>query len=135
MKKFVITFAVISFFLYSAAVKASSQESTVRDAIKRAALDYMDGAHAGDVARMEPAVHPELNKVTPVKLPQTGKTILNKMGTTLVIEGTRAKMGLLPEEKRKIAVTVLDIREEIAMVKVLSAMYCDYIQMAKVDGQ
>jgi hypothetical protein len=104
-------------------------------AIKKTALDYIEGAFSGDAARMERAIHPELNKVIPVKLPQTGKTILDKMGATLLIEGTRAKMGLLPEEKRKITVVVLDIMEEIAMVKVLSAMYYDYLQMAKVDGQ
>ncbi len=104
-------------------------------AIEKAALDYIEGAFSGDAARMERAVHPELNKVSPVKVPQTGKTMLNKMGATLLIEGTRAKMGLLPEEKRKITVTVLDVMEEITMVKVLSAMYYDYLQMAKVDGK
>jgi hypothetical protein len=59
MKKFLITVAIISFFLYPAAVRALSQDSADRDAIKRAALDYMDGAHAGDAARMERAVHSE----------------------------------------------------------------------------
>jgi hypothetical protein len=57
------------------------------------------------------------------------------MGANFLIEGTRAMMGLLDEEKRKISVTVLDVMEEIAMVKVLSAMYYDYLQVAKVDGE
>lgn len=103
--------------------------------IEKAALDYIEGAFSGDAARMERALHPELNKVIPIKVRQTGKTMLNKMGATQLIEGTRAKLGLLPEEKRKITVTVLDIMEEIAMVKVLSAMYYDYLQMAKIDGK
>jgi hypothetical protein len=53
----------------------------------------------------------------------------------MLIEFTRAKMGLLPEEKRNIEVTVLDVMEDIAAVKVLSAMYYDYLQMAKIEGE
>lgn len=105
------------------------------DAIQRAALDYIEGAFSGDAARMERALHPELNKVIPIKVRQTGKTMLNRMGATMLIEGTRAKMGLLPEEKRNITVTVLDIMENLAMVKVLSARYYDYLQMAKIEGE
>jgi hypothetical protein len=104
-------------------------------AVEIAARDYIEGAFSGDAERMERALHPELNKVIPVKVRQTGKTMLNKMGANFLIEGTRAKMGLLPEEKRKITVTVLDIMEDIAMVKVLSAMYYDYLQLAKIDGK
>jgi len=105
------------------------------DAVEKAALDYIEGAFSGDATRMERALHPELNKVILVKVRQTGKTMLNKMGATFLIEGTRAKMGLLPEEKRNIVVTVLDVMEDLAMVKVLSAMYYDYLQMAKIDGK
>ena len=105
------------------------------EAIEKAALDYIEGAFSGDATRMEQALHPELNKVIPIKVPQTGKTMLNKMGATMLIEGTRAKMGLLPKEKRNIVVTVLDVMEDIAMVKVLSAMYYDYLQMAKLEGK
>jgi hypothetical protein len=57
------------------------------------------------------------------------------MGASMLIEFTRAKMGLLPEEKRNIEVTVLDVMEDIAAVKVLSAMYYDYLQMAKIEGK
>jgi hypothetical protein len=105
------------------------------EAIEKAAMDYIEGAFSGDAARMERALHPELNKVIPTKVRQTGKTMLNKMGASMLIEFTRAKMGLLPEEKRNIEVTVLDVMEDIAAVKVLSAMYYDYLQMAKIEGK
>jgi hypothetical protein len=105
------------------------------EAIEKVALDYIEGAFSGDAARMEQALHPELNKVIPVKVPQTGKTMLNKMGASMLIEGTRAKRGLLSEEKRNITVTVLNVMEDIAIVKVLSAMYYDYLQMAKIEGK
>jgi len=104
-------------------------------AIKRTALDYIDGSFSGDEIRMERALHPELMKVIPVTLPQTGKTMLDKMGAQLLIEGTRAKLGLLDEEKRNIEVTILDVNQDIAMVEVISAMYYDYLQIARFDGQ
>lgn len=105
------------------------------DAIRATALNYIEGAFSGDADRMEQALHPELHKVIPVKMPQTGKTRLDVMGASMLIEGTRAKMGLLAEDKRNIEVTVLDVAEDLAMVKVLSARYYDFLQMAKVDGQ
>lgn len=105
------------------------------EAIERTAMDYIEGAFSGDAARMERALHPELNKIIPIKVPQTGKTMLNRMGATMLIEGTRTKMGLLPEEKRKIEFKALDVMEDIAMVKVLSAVYYDFLQMAKIEGE
>jgi hypothetical protein len=104
-------------------------------AIKATALNYIEGAFSGDAGRMTEAVHPELHKVIPVKMPQTGKTRLDVMGAGMLIEGTRAKMGLLAEDKRNIEVTILDAAEDLAMVKVLSARYFDFLQMAKVDGK
>jgi len=135
MKKFVITGAVIFFILCSVAVRASSQESTDRDAIKRASLDYMDGAHAGDAARMERAVHPELNKIAVQKIPQTGKSVLRRGGATRLIQLVGAKVAVLDEDKRNIQVKILDVLEGLAMVKVTSAMFWDYLQLAKIDGE
>ena len=106
-----------------------------KGAIKKAALDYIDGSFSGDALRMERALHPELMKVRPVKLPKTGKIMLDKMGAEMLIEGTRAKLGLLDEDKRNITVNILDVMKDIAMVEVLSTMYYDYLQMAKIDGQ
>ncbi|MGB2905517.1 MAG: nuclear transport factor 2 family protein [Candidatus Aminicenantaceae bacterium] len=105
------------------------------DAIKAAALDYIEGSFSGDADRMERALHPELHKVLPVKMPQTGKTRLDIMGAGMLIEGTRAKMGMLAEDKRAIEVTILDAAEDLAMVKILSSRYYDFLQMAKVGGK
>jgi hypothetical protein len=105
------------------------------EAIEAAALDYIEGSFSGDAVRMERALHPELHKVIPVKMPQTGKTRLDIMGAGMLIEGTRAKLGMLPEDKRRIEVTILDAAEDLAMVKVVSARYYDFLQMAKIGGK
>jgi hypothetical protein len=106
-----------------------------RDAAREAALDYIEGYFTGDAERMERALHPELTKVVPYLLPKTGRLMLSKMGAGLLIEGTRAKQGLLDEAKRNIEVTLLDMGHGLASVKVTSAMFYDYLQMAKIDGR
>lgn len=104
------------------------------EAITKTAMNYIDGAYSGDAERMEKALHPELTKVIPFTVPQTGKTGLSKMGASQLIEGTRAKMGMLDEDQRKINVTVLDVFEDLAAAKVVSAKYIDYLQLAKING-
>jgi|GEM_PF-469113 len=103
-------------------------------AIKNTALDYIDGAYSGAGERMARAIHPELTKVLPYKLPQTGTTMLNYASAVFLIEATKANMMQLPAEKRNIKVNILDIYHDIAMVEVLSAKYYDYLQLAKING-
>lgn len=109
----------------------STHTSADETAIKETALNYIEGSFSGDAERMEKALHPELNKVIPVKVRQTGKTMLDKMGAALLIEGTRAKMGMVPVDERNIELNILDVKNNIAMVKVLSSRYYDYLQVAK----
>ncbi len=104
-------------------------------AIQRAALDYIDGSFSGDPERMARAVHPELNKVLPSTLPQTNTTMLNYTSASLLVEGTRAKMGLVDEDKRDIRFKLLDRQHDIAMAEVLSSRYYDYLQLAKLNGE
>jgi peroxiredoxin len=104
-------------------------------AIKKAALDYIDGYYSGDVVRMERAIHPDINKATPRDLPQTGRTILTYSTYSGLIENTRAKVGALDEKARNIQVQILNINNDVANVKVISANFIDYIQEVKLDGQ
>jgi hypothetical protein len=105
-----------------------------RAAINATALDYIDGSYSGDAARMEHALHPELNKILLTNHRETGKRFLYKMGASNLIEGTRAGLGTLAADKRNIEVEIYDISHDIAAVKVVSAMYIDHLQVAKVNG-
>ena len=40
-----------------------------KDGVRQAAMDYMDGAHAGDAERVARTIHPELHKVSVAPLP------------------------------------------------------------------
>lgn len=106
-----------------------------KEAIKQAALDYIEGFFSGDAGRVSRGVHPELTKVYPLTLKKTGKTMLNTMGAGHLIEGARMKMGLVKEEDRNIKITVFDVMKDIAVVEVISSQYVDYLQLGKVNGQ
>jgi hypothetical protein len=99
------------------------------------ALNYGDGWYSGDAARMEKAIHPDLNKVCPILNPQTGKTFLMLSSWSGLIEPARAKAGFLEESKRNISVKILKINDNVACAKLNSSQFNDYLAMVKIDGQ
>lgn len=105
------------------------------EGIRAAALDYLEGFFSGDAERMERALHPEVHKVLPHRMGPTGKTMIDKIGAGLLVEYTRTKAGLLDEDKRKIEVTVYDVRGDVATAGAMSAMFYDYLQLARIDGR
>lgn len=47
----------------------------------------------------------------------------------------RANRNPLEKEKRNITVDILTVKEELAMVKIVSAIYYDYLQIAKIENE
>jgi hypothetical protein len=84
---------------------------------------------------MEKAIHPDLNKICPVVMPQTGKTFLMISSWSGLIEPARAKAGFIDEKDRNIATKVLKINDNVACAKITSAQFNDYLEMVKFDGQ
>ncbi len=134
MKKAIL---IISALLLPALFYAQNTPDLKADsaAVIATALDYGDGFYSGDAARMEKAIHPDLNKVCPMVMPQTGKTFLIYSSYSSLIELSRAKLGLTEEANRKISVRVLKINENLACARLTSASFNDYLEMVKIDGQ
>lgn len=59
------------------------------DAIKKTALDYIEGWYAGDAARMERTLHPDLAKRMVLIGPKAGRSRLNHMGAMALVQHTR----------------------------------------------
>ena len=106
-----------------------------RDEVTRVVLDYFEGWFDGDVARMRRALHPELAKRT---LGPDGSaaatlrttTARRMLDLTASGEGRREDPG-----DRRIEVEVEDMHETIANVTVRSAVYREYLQLARTgDG-
>jgi len=136
MKKTLWTVLVLAAVASVAAVaQTQAIPDAEKEAIVKAALDYGDGFYAGAADRMERAIHPDLNKVYTATIPQTGKTMLGYSTYSGLIELTRAKVGLTDPAKRKIQAYALDLNDDVACAKVTSAMFNDFLQLIKVDGQ
>ncbi len=118
----------------SGAVAHAADTAAARSAIARTALDYIDGSFSGDAARMARALHPEITKILLTEHPRTGKQFLVTTGASDLIEGTRAQLGLMEDAKRNIEVTVYEVGSDIACAKIVSAVYIDHLQLARIEG-
>ena len=118
------------------ATPALAQTAADSAAIRATALDYVEGWYEGDPARMTRALHPELVKRIVVNDTATGKSVLQTMGASALVNGTRHGWGKsTPKEKQEKEVRILDIFGGAASVRGTMADWIDYMQLAKVDGR
>jgi hypothetical protein len=98
--------------LLSTAVTGSARAQAATDsaAIRATALDYAEGWYEGNAERMARALHPELVKRIVVRDTTTGKTMLQGMGASVLVNSTRHGYGKeTPKERQQKEVTILDI--------------------------
>jgi hypothetical protein len=114
---------------------AKAQSPTDASAIKQTALDYIEGWYEGNADRMEKALHPELAKRI-VRTNQEGNSRLDQMSAMTLVLGTRRGGGKqTPKEKQQKDVTILDVFENAASVKIVASDWIDYLHMAKSNGR
>jgi hypothetical protein len=105
-------------------------------AIHKAALDYIEGWYAGDAARMERSLHPELAKRIVKTDAATGASALESMSALTLIQATRKGWGKSTVgDRQEKAVTILDVFGGAATVKLVAADWIDYLHLSKVDGE
>ncbi len=105
-------------------------------AIRQTALDYIEGWYEGDAERMERALHPELAKRIVLTNPQNNQSRLDQMGAMSLVQGTRRGGGRnTPKERQQKDVTILDIYEGSASVKIIAADWIDYLHVVKFNGR
>jgi Putative lumazine-binding len=115
---------------------ARAQTAADSSAIRATALDYVEGWYEGNAERMSRAVHPELVKRIVVSDTATKHSVIETMGATALVNGTRRGWGKeTPANRRQKDVSILDIFGNAASVKSVMADWIDYMQMAKVDGR
>jgi hypothetical protein len=124
-----------SFFLLIAGT-ARAQTAADREAIKQTALDYIEGYYEGNAERMERALHPDLAKRIAVTDKSTGKNKLENMTAARLVQVTQMRQGRpTPKEKQQRDVTILDVFENAASVKIVAADWIDYLHVSKFDGR
>lgn len=126
--------ALLLLSIASAVVQGQSSADSV--AIRSTALDYAEGWYEGNAERMTRALHPELVKRIVVRDTATGKTVVQGMGASVLINSTRHGYGKeTPRERQQKDVKILDIFGNAASAKAVMADWVDYMQLAKVDGK
>jgi hypothetical protein len=132
--RFLFVFAVLGGLAgVGASPGALAQSAADTSAIRRAALDYIEGYYAADAERMERALHPALRKRMVYTHPKTGADSLNRQDARTLIRGTRNRSPT-PEAKRRAEVTVLDVYKDAASVRVDAAGWVDYLHVAQWRG-
>jgi hypothetical protein len=122
--------------LLAAPAAAHAQTAVDSSSIRATALDYVEGWYEGNPARMGRALHPELVKRIVVSDTATKRSVLQNMGASALVNGTRHGWGKeTPKDRRQKDVTILDIFGNAASVKAVMADWIDYLHVAKVDGR
>jgi len=143
MKAFRISFIFI--ILLSCALSVSAQSQTASNssakteaqkttpseedlaAIKQTALDYAESWYEGNAEKMERALHPDLAKRI-VRADSQGRSRLDQMGAMALYQGVRTGFGKnTPKEKQFKDVTILDVFDNTASVKLVMSDWIDYI--------
>lgn len=136
MPRIARTLLLAAAVLAAAAPALHAQTAADSAGIRAAALDYIDGWYAADGARMERALHPELAKRNVFTDPQSGRSRLIQMSALTLINGTRGGGGSrIPATERRSEVTILDIYQGAASVRVRAASWIDYMHLAKWNGR
>jgi len=122
--------------LASAARAQTTASNADAAAIRQTALDYIEGWYEGNAERMERALHPELAKRIVRANPQNNQSRLDQMGAMSLVQGTRRGGGRnTPKERQQKDVTILDVYESAASVKIIASDWIDYLHVAKFNGR
>jgi len=132
MKKFLFACA-LPFVLFAYTL---GQTEADREAVRQAALDYVEGVYEVSPQRIERSVHPELVKRGfYIKKGETDYTGAPMTFAELVnLAKTYNKSGRVPKNAPK-EIVVLDVLDQTASVKLTAHWGVDYMHLAKYDGK
>jgi hypothetical protein len=128
---FVVLVIAVAILVGLSAVGASESD---REAVRQAALDYVDGIYEVKPDRIQRSVHPSLVKrgfyrkdaSTPyVEMPMTYEQLVN-------LAGSWNKAGTRDTSIKK--VDVLEVLDQTAVAKVTASWGVDYMLLGKYDG-
>ncbi len=105
-----------------------------RLAVRQAALDYIEGWHEGNAAKIEKSIHPELARRSISVNPKTSGSDLEQMSAMSLVK-TAWAAGKRLKKNLKNEIFILDIFENIASVKIETPAGADYLHIAKFGGK
>lgn len=116
---------------------SSAQQPPDREAVRRAALDYLEGFYEGDSAKLVRSVRPDVRKAGYYKSRDATTYTAEEMPFADVIayannfkKNGRTTPATAPRE-----VIVGEVNDQTATAKVVAWWGIDYLQLAKYDGK
>ena len=104
---------------------------TETDTVTKIALDYIEGWYEANKDRMQNALNPEL-----VKRRFVTQDEIWKVDTPIMLQITSEGRGKLEDPKTgRRDVTILDISQNMASVKIVSEKFIDYLHMIKLNDK
>ena len=117
------------------ATPAQAQTAADSSAIVATALDYIDGFYTSDAARMERALHLDLAKRI-VRDPAGPESSLQNMTAEQLVQATAGGGARgIPEDARLEDVSILDIYNNMASVRIDAGLWIDYLHIARWNGE
>ncbi|MDF1503291.1 nuclear transport factor 2 family protein [Roseisolibacter sp. H3M3-2] len=112
----------------------AAQTAADSAAIRRTALDYIEGWFAGDSARMRRALHPDLAKRA-VMVDDQGRQFVDLQSASMLTRAAGFGFGTrLPAAQRWSHVQILDVDGDLASVKLHSTQLVDYMHLVRWEG-
>jgi hypothetical protein len=106
------------------------------DAVRAAVLDYAEGWATGDAERMARALHPQASRRRVVADVLTGEFRVQVMDAATLLRATRDGAGKdVAEGPLNLRVAILDRHGDMATARVVSALYVDYLQLARWEDR
>jgi hypothetical protein len=118
----------------ASAAHAGAPTAADSAAIRQAALDYIESWYEADPDKMERALHPDLAKRIVHTSPE-GRSRLDQMSAMTLVQAVRSRKGKKPPEPARKDVTILDIYENIASVKLIATGWVDHLHIARYNGR
>lgn len=137
MRKLIFIFiAILTVGVCGAGAQTTSVSDADKAAIRQTALDYIEGWYEGDADRMERALHPDLAKRIVRASPDGKYNRLDQMSALSLVQGVKRGGGKqTPKEKQQKDVTILDVYENAASVKIVASDWIDYLHIGKFNGR
>jgi hypothetical protein len=137
MRRFLAVLALAVLFQVAAPAASAQESADDRAAIKRTALDYIEGWYTQDAARMERALHPQLVKRRVGRDGGQGPSYLEETSGLRLVQATRPAPGETapPLGTRRREVVILDLFGNAATVKVEADAWVDYLHLVRWNGE
>ncbi len=132
-----IIFLLLNFISVLVVAQTTNTDSQSDDemAIRKVALDYLEGWYSADTARMANALSEDLKKRGFIMNHHTNEEIIADATYPQMITWTGGRENQLATGNIELNVEIIEIGKRIANVKTTTPDFIDYVQLGKINGK